>query len=49
MKMVIKMTDVKASVEVIEKASGRGKPGDKPEIPKGLPRDKVPTQKESKS
>ena len=26
--------------EVVEKASGRGKPGDKPEIPRGAPKDK---------
>ena len=26
--------------EVVEKASGRRKPGDKPEIPRGAPKDK---------
>ena len=40
---------IKKSVEVIKKASGRGAPGDKPEIPNGVPREKEPTQKESKS
>jgi len=28
------------SSAVVEKASGRGKPGDKPEIPRGAPKDK---------
>lgn len=27
------------NMETVRKASGRGKPGDKPEIPRGVPRD----------
>lgn len=28
-----------ATMEIVRKASGRGKPGDKPKIPRGIPRD----------
>ena len=38
-----------AQAEVILKASGRGKPGDKPEIPRGAPKDTENSSSESES